>query len=42
VNTFQKLLAPFALVAVLATACTAPTTSDAATGSSDLVQDDGS
>lgn len=41
-NTFQKLLAPFALVAVLATACTAPTTSDAATGSSDLVQDDGS
>lgn len=41
-NTFKKLLAPFALLAALATACTAPATPDATTGSSDLVQDDGS
>jgi len=42
VNTFQKLLAPFALVAALATACTAPTSPDATTGSSDLTEDAGS
>ena len=42
-NTFQKLLAPFAFAAALATACSAPaSSSDAATGSDDLTQDDGS
>jgi phosphatidylserine/phosphatidylglycerophosphate/cardiolipin synthase-like enzyme len=42
VNTFQKLLAPLALAATLVTACSAPDASDAATGSDDLTQDDGS
>jgi phosphatidylserine/phosphatidylglycerophosphate/cardiolipin synthase-like enzyme len=43
VNTFQKLLAPLAFVAAtLAAACAAPSSSDDATGSSDLTQDDGS
>jgi phosphatidylserine/phosphatidylglycerophosphate/cardiolipin synthase-like enzyme len=43
VNVFQKLLTPLAIVAALATACTAPSSSpDGTTGSSDLTQDDGS
>lgn len=41
-NTFQKLLAPLVFVAALATACSTPSSPDAATGSSDLTQDDGS
>lgn len=41
-NTFQKLLAPFALAAALVTGCSAAATPDAATGSDDLTADDGS
>jgi len=43
VNTFQRLLAPIALLAALVTGCSSGSSSDGATtGSDDLTEDDGS